>query len=72
MMTFHEKLSILNLMKEARQSIVLTYNKRQVVEKCQIVQVINNEYIIIRQRKSFFSNVRAFLSIDAVDDIKIN
>ena len=68
MMTFHEKLSILNIMKEARQSIELTYKNRQV----EIIQVINNEYIIIRERKSLFTNVRAFLSIDAVDDIKIN
>lgn len=70
-MSFQEKVSILNLMKDARQSIELTYNNK-IVEKCEIVQVINNQYIIVQQRTSFFSKVKSFLSIDAVEDIKIN
>lgn len=70
-MSFQEKVSILNLMKDARQSIELTYNNKT-VEKCEIVQVINNQYIIVQQRTSFFSKVKSFLSIDAVEDIKIN
>lgn len=71
MMSFQEKVSLLNLMKEARQSIELTYNSK-IVEKCEIVQVINNQYVIVQQRTSFFSKVKSFLSIDAVEDIKIN
>ena len=71
MMSFQEKVSILNLMKDARQSIELTYNSKT-VEKCEIVQVINDQYIIIQQRTSFFSKVKSFLSIDSVEDIKIN
>jgi hypothetical protein len=71
MMSFQEKVSLLNLMKEARQSIELTYNSK-VVEKCEIVQVINNQYVIVQQRTSFFSKIKSFLSIDAVEDIKIN
>lgn len=71
MMSFQEKVSLLNLMKEARQSIELTYNSK-VVEKCEIVQVINNQYVIVQQRTSFFSKVKSFLSIEAVEDIKIN
>jgi hypothetical protein len=71
MMSFQEKVSILNLMKDARQSIELTYNSKT-VEKCEIVQVINDQYIIVQQRTSFFSKVKSFLSIDSVEDIKIN
>ncbi len=71
MMSFQEKVSILNLMKDARQSIELTYNNK-IVEKCEIVQVINNQYVIVQQRTSFFSKVKSFLSIEAVEDIKIN
>lgn len=71
MMSFQEKVSILNLMKDARQSIELTYNNK-IVEKCEIVQVINNQYIIVQQRTSFFSKVKSFLSIDSVENIKIN
>lgn len=70
-MSFQEKVSILNLMKDARQSIELTYNNK-IVEKCEIVQVINNQYIIVQQRTSFFSKVKSFLSIDSVENIKIN
>ena len=70
-MSFQEKVSILNLMKDARQSIELTYNNKT-VERCEVVQVINNQYVIVQQRTSFFSKVKSFLSIDAVDDIKIN
>ena len=70
-MSFQGKVRILNLMKDARQSIELTYNNK-IVEKCEIVQVINNQYIIVQQRTSFFSKVKSFLSIDAVEDIKIN
>jgi hypothetical protein len=71
MMSFQEKVSILNWMKDARQSIELTYNSKT-VEKCEIVQVINDQYIIVQQRTSFFSKVKSFLSIDSVEDIKIN
>jgi hypothetical protein len=71
MMSFQEKVSILNLMKDARQSIELTYNSK-IVEKCEVVQIINNQYVIVQQRTSFFSKVKSFLSIDAVEDIKIN
>lgn len=71
MMSFQEKVSILNLMKDARQSIELKYNSK-IVEKCEIVQVINNQYVIVQQRTSFFSKVKSFLSIDSVEDIKIN
>jgi hypothetical protein len=71
MMSFQEKVSILNLMKDARQSIELTYNNKT-VEKCEVVQVINNQYVIVQQRTSFFSKVKSFLSIEAVEDIKIN
>jgi hypothetical protein len=70
-MSFQEKVSILNLMKDARQSIELTYNSK-IVEKCEVVQIINNQYVIVQQRTSFFSKVKSFLSIDAVEDIKIN
>ena len=70
-MSFQEKVSILTLMKDARQSIELTYNSK-IVEKCEVVQIINNQYVIVQQRTSFFSKVKSFLSIDAVDDIKIN
>ncbi|MFD1003280.1 hypothetical protein ACFQ21_28400 [Ohtaekwangia kribbensis] len=71
MMSFQEKVSILNLMKDARQSIELTYNSK-IVEKCEVVQIINNQYVIVQQRTSFFSKVKSFLSIDAVEDIRIN
>ena len=71
MMSFQEKVSILNLMKDARQSIELTYNSK-IVERCEVVQIINNQYVIVQQRTSFFSKVKSFLSIDAVEDIKIN
>lgn len=71
MMSFQEKVSILTLMKDARQSIELTYNSKT-VERCEVVQVINNQYVIVQQRTSFFSKVKSFLSIDAVEDIKIN
>lgn len=71
MMSFQEKVSILNLMKDARQSIELTYNNKT-VEKCEVVQIINNQYVIVQQRRSLFSKVRSFLAIDAVDNIKIN
>lgn len=70
-MSIQEKVSILNLMKDARQSIELTYNSK-IVEKCEVVQIINNQYVIVQQRTSFFSKVKSFLSIDAVEDIKIN
>jgi hypothetical protein len=58
-------------MKDARQSIELKYNSKT-VERCEVVQVINNQYVIVQQRMSFFSKVKSFLSIDAVEDIKIN
>lgn len=71
MMSFHEKVSILTMMKDAKQSIELTYNN-VTVERCEVVQIINNQYVIVQQRLSFFSKVKSFLSIDAVENIKIN